>query len=113
MVTAIPSPSIDDSGHPESQHSPMVTTPSHNGSMPACYGASHLKADTFEQNFLVLQNNIYLIFFLLKALLLMNRTKPPEHFCSYIVIIKAKLFERPEIGHRGGITKYGRVHLSC
>ena len=41
----------------------------------------------------------------------MNRTKPPEDFHSYIVIIKAKLFERPEIGHRGGITKYGEVHL--
>ena len=68
--------------------------------MPLDYGASHLKATTFEQNFLVLQN-IYLIFFLLKTLLSMNRTKHPEDFHSYIVIIKAKLFERPEIGHRG------------
>ena len=40
----------------------------------------------------------------------MSRTKPPEHFHIYIVIIKAKLFERPKIGHRGGITKY---YLAC
>ena len=66
------------------------------------YGVSHLKATTFEQNFLVLQNNIYLIFFLLKTLFLMNRAKPPEHFHSYLVIIKEKLFKRSEIGHRGG-----------
>ena len=50
-----------------------------------CAMVSHLKATTFEQIFLVLQNNIYLIFFLLKTLLFMNRTKPPEHFHSYIV----------------------------